>query len=220
MARFAVGYERVCRAIMTAFIIHVAFIVHTLMGLVVVGLFPAVSASFATWRTWMVAEDRWWTCKETWTIFHRAWKADLRKANLAGWPQLVLWLVVIYDYYIANWCDASTLGYATSGLLLLIIVIYGLFSLTFWTVMANFDESILWCVKMTLQMLLCRPLCTVCILVSLVFIAAAWGTWPGIFVAFGLSPLVFASSGCVYYLARIPGMNVRDTDAWKARHQA
>ena len=93
LARFSVGYEQVCRAILTAFVINVAFIVHTVMGLVVAGLFPSIAAAYATWRTWIIGEDHWWTCKETWTVFHRAWKSEFKQANIAGWPQLLLWLL-------------------------------------------------------------------------------------------------------------------------------
>lgn len=220
MARFAVGYEQVCRVILTAFVINVAFIVHTVMGLVVAGLFPSIAAAYSTWRTWINSADHWWTCKETWTVFHRAWKSELKQANLAGWPMLLLWLLVIYDYSVVNFHDAGPLGYLSAGVLLLVIVVYGAFSMEFWVVHANFDENIRWCVKMTLQMLLCRPLCTLLMLVCFVFTVLIWLTWPGVLMAFGLSLPVFLAAGCVYYFGRIPGLNVRDTEAWKARHPA
>lgn len=40
MHRLAEGYEFVCRVVLTLFIAHIAFLVHTLMGVVVVGFFP------------------------------------------------------------------------------------------------------------------------------------------------------------------------------------
>ncbi|HJG41611.1 YesL family protein [Bifidobacterium pullorum] len=220
LARFSVGYEQVCRAILTAFVINVAFIVHTVMGLVVAGLFPSVAAAYATWRTWIISEDHWWTCKETWTVFHRAWKSEFQQANIAGWPQLLLWLLLIYDYSVVNWHDAGVMGYLSSGVLLVVLVVYGAFSMLFWAIRANFDENIRWCVKMTLQMLLCRPLCTLCLLVGFLMTVMVWLTWPGVLLAFGLSLPVLVAVGCVYFFGRIPGLNVRDTEAWKARHPA
>ncbi len=40
MKRFAVGYEFLCRIVMMVVVANVAFLVHTLLGLVVVGFFP------------------------------------------------------------------------------------------------------------------------------------------------------------------------------------
>ena len=50
MKRFAVGYEFLCRIIMMIVVVNVAFVAHTLLGLIVGGLFPSVAASFS-WQT-------------------------------------------------------------------------------------------------------------------------------------------------------------------------
>ena len=42
MHRLAEGYEFMCRVVLTLFIAHIAFLVHTLMGVVVVGFFPSL----------------------------------------------------------------------------------------------------------------------------------------------------------------------------------
>ena len=112
------------------------------------------------------------------------------------------------------------MGYLSSGVLLLVLVVYGAFSMLFWAIRANFDENIRWCVKMTLQMLLCRPLCTLCLLVGFLMTVLVWLTWPGVLLAFGLSLPVLVAVGCVYFFGRIPGLNVRETEAWKIRHPA
>lgn len=78
MKRFAMGYEYFARIIMMILIVHIAVIVHTLLGLVVCGFFPSLAASNTTYRTWLLeVEDRSWTVKHTWTVFHRAWKQEL-----------------------------------------------------------------------------------------------------------------------------------------------
>ena len=220
LSRFAVGYEQVCRAILVAFIINVALLVHMLMGLVVLGLFPAIDAAYATWRTWMIDIDHSWSCKQTWLTFHHAWKDGFRSANLAGWPQALLWMLLIYDYSVVNFHDAGTMGYVSAGLLMLIIMLYGVFSMLFWVMRANFAENNRWCIRMTMQMLIVRPLCTLITVLAFIFTVLIWLTWPGVMVAFGVSLPIFMSVGCVFYFGRIPGMDVRDTDAWKSRHQA
>ena len=74
---FAVGYERFCRIVLMIAVTHVAFLVHTLMGVVVIGLFPSISATYTTYRTWWLDEDHSWSIRQTWTVFHRAWKDEL-----------------------------------------------------------------------------------------------------------------------------------------------
>ena len=57
MKRFAVGYEFLCRIIMMIVVVNVAFVAHTLLGLIVGGLFPSVAASYATFRSWLLDVD-------------------------------------------------------------------------------------------------------------------------------------------------------------------
>ena len=74
MKRFAVGYEFLCRIVMMVVVANVAFLVHTLLGLVVVGFFPSIAATYATFRTWLLdVDDRSWSISRTWRTFHQAW---------------------------------------------------------------------------------------------------------------------------------------------------
>lgn len=47
MRRFALGYEYLCRIVLMLIVCQVAFIVHTIMGLVVGGFFPSIAALYA-----------------------------------------------------------------------------------------------------------------------------------------------------------------------------
>ena len=91
---FAVGYERFCRVVLMIAVTHVAFLVHALMGVVVIGLFPSISATYTTYRTWWLDEDHSWSIRQTWTVFHRAGKDELAGATRFGWPQALLWLLL------------------------------------------------------------------------------------------------------------------------------
>ena len=149
------------------------------------------------------------------THFFRAFKENFKQAT-------VVWLVCL-AIIIVMLGDISIMGQLPPvfhSVLLVVLVVYGAFSMLFWAIRANFDENIRWCVKMTLQMLLCRPLCTLCLLVVFLMTVLVWLPWPGVLLAFGLSLPVLVAVGCVYFFGRIPGLNVRDTEAWKARHPA
>ena len=209
MQRFAVGYEFICRIIMMLMVCQVAFVVHTVMGLVVGGLFPSVAALYTTFRTWLLdVNDRSWTIKQSWVTFHRAWKAELVDANLFGWPQFIVWALLIWDYYLANWNDMGRVGYAVAGILLLINVLYGLFVLVSWAVRANFDEKPMWVVRTSVSMVIARPLCSFMIIVLFVGSVWAYSTWPGLGVALGATVPVFLTMMAIYSFGRLPGMDV------------
>ena len=121
MKRFAVGYEFLCRIIMMIVVVNVAFVAHTLLGLIVGGLFPSVAASYATFRSWLLdVDDRSWTVKRTWSTFHQAWLEELGPANKFGWPQFLIWALLIWEYWFVQNNDLGTTGFAVSGALLLL----------------------------------------------------------------------------------------------------
>jgi len=209
MRGIALGYERGARVVLMVFVVNVAFVAHTVMGLVVAGFFPAVAASYATFRTWVLSTDRSWTVGQTWVTFHRAWKWDLGAANAFGWPQLIVGLLLAWDYYLANVNDMGTVGIAVSGLLLLVNVFYGLFVLASWAVRSNFEERPRWIVRTSLQMVLARPLCGFVIVILLCVTVWAWITWPGVLMTFGFAVPIFAVVVAVYAFGRLPGMDAR-----------
>lgn len=209
MRGVVLGYERGARIVMMIFVVNVAFVVHALLGVVIAGFFPAVAASYATFRTWALSKDKAWTVKQTWITFHRAWKDDLGAANAFGWPQLAVGLLLVWDYYLANWNDMGVFGIAVSGVLLLVNVFYGLFVLASWAVRSNFNERPWWIVRTSLQMVLARPLCSLMIVVLLVLTVWAWAQWPGILMTFGFAVPIFAVVIAVYSFGRLPGMDAR-----------
>ena len=121
----------------------------------------------------------------------------------------VLWGLFLYDYWIVNWHDAGMFGYACAGILLMVIVIYGLFSMLVWVVRGELcrDESLVR--AHALQMLLARPLCSLALFAVFVLSVAMWVRWPGMLVVFGLSLPMLAGTACVYWFGRLPGMDVR-----------
>ena len=123
------------------FVVNVAMLAHTLMGLIVGGFFPSIAAAYATFRTWLIDEDQSWRVRQTWTVFHRAWKDELTQANLFGWGQLIIGLALAWDYYLVNWNDlGGVIGVGVSGLLLLLNLVFWTVAALSWSVRANFDE--------------------------------------------------------------------------------
>lgn len=220
MRRFAVGYEYLCRIVLMLMVGQIAFLVHTVMGLVLGGFFPSVAALYATFRTWLLdVEDRSWSIRRTWSTFHHAWREEIASANLFGWPQLAVWALLAWDYYLANWNDMGTIGTAISGVLLVLNVVYGLFVLISWAVRANFDEKPTWVVRTSLQMVIARPLCSFMIAALLLVTSWAYYTWPGLAAALGLTVPVYAVMMAIYSFGRLPGMDVHVLEPLEERKE-
>ena len=199
MKRFAVGYEFLCRIVMMVVVANVAFLVHTLLGLVVVGFFPSIAATYATFRTWLLdVDDRSWSISRTWRTFHQAWLEELGPANKFGWPQFLIWVLLIWEYWFVQNNDLGTTGFAVSGALLLLNVLYGLFVFVSWAIHVNFAEKLTWVVKTSLSMVIARPLCS--LMIALLFLIVVWAyyTWPGLMIAFGIAVPVFAAMMAIY----------------------
>ncbi|MCI1644423.1 MAG: YesL family protein [Bifidobacterium crudilactis] len=213
MRRFALGYEYFARIIMMVVMVNIAFIVHTVMGLLVWGFFPSIAASYSTYRAWILSvEDRSWTVRQTWSTFHQAWKSELRDANLFGWPQFVVWALLIWEYWFVQNNNLGTPGFAVSGVLLVVNVFYALFVLVSWAVRANFDERAWWTVRTSFSMIIVRPLCSLVIVVLLVVVAFAYYKWPGLMAAFGVAIPIFATMMTLYSWGGLPGMDVHDIE--------
>lgn len=209
MKGFALKYEFVCRVILMIFIVNVAFIVHTVMGLVVAGLFPSIAATYSTYRSWLLdVDDRSWTVRRTWVTFHRAWKDELVQANVFGWPQFLIWALIIWEYWLVQNNDMGRIGYAVSGVLLLLNLIYGLFVFMSWAIRANFDEGFMWTLRTSLSMVIARPMCSLMVFCLFLLTVWAYWQWPGLLMTFGIGVPVFATMMAVYSWGRLPGMDV------------
>lgn len=210
MRGFALGYERLCRIVLLVFVVNVAFVAHALAGLVVVGLFPSISASYATYRTWALDADQSWGVRRSWTVFHRAWRDDVVSANAFGWPQMLVVVLLLWDYFLANSNAMGVLGIAVSGILLLVNVLVLLICAVSWVVRSNFDERPWWVIRMSVAMVIARPLLTVIVAALVVTVSAAWIKWPGILMTFGLSVPIFLIVMAVYSFGRLPGMDAHE----------
>lgn len=216
----AVLYERFARLVLMIFVSQVAFVLHTVAGLIVVGFFPSVAATFSTYRTWFLADDKAWTVRRTWTVFHIAFMAERKAANLFGWPQLLVGMALLWDFYLVNWNHTGLAGIAVSGILLVVNVAYAVWVAMAWAVRSNFTGSWWWTARTSLAYLLSRPLCTVALILVAVVTGFIWSTWPGIAVVFGAVLPIFLTVGTIVIVAKIPGMSrarpqpERPTKAW------
>lgn len=227
MKRFALGYERCARVVLMLLTLHAAMIVHTVMGCVVAGFFPALGACCATVRAWLLDErDRSWTVRHTWGVFHASWRSDLLAANMIGWPQALLGGLLIWECWFV-WRNRVSYARGYAIVMLVLVVVFALVSANIWVLRSHFDESAGWIVRHAIAFVVARPLHTLMVVLSLCSVAVLYWYLPGFVVALGCTPVVFLVFGCAYSWGRIPGMSVREIEraprrpgAFGARHAA
>ena len=205
MSLFAERYVTAARFVLVAFITVVASIAHTLMGLGVAGLFPSLAATVGVLRRWALAEDRTWTITETWRLFHRLWKAELVGANSLGWLEAGLWAVLLFDYWIVNFHVTSVFGTFLAGFLFLLMLFVLLVTVVSWVLHAHFDEGVTWVFRMSVQMVIARPLMSLILACAELAVLALCWQWPGLFMTFGWSFPAAVAVWVVWQYGRLPG---------------
>lgn len=213
MQRFALGYERLARVVMLVAVVHVAVLAYTICGLVAFGLFPSIGAAFATYRRWLMSEDRSWGIRQIWAAFHAAWRTDLRAANMFGWLLAIPALLLLWEYWFVQHNDLGQPGIVASGVLFVVNLVYLLMTCVGWAVRSHYAERIGWVVRMSASMVVSRPLCSLFIVLLLITIGFAYYTWPGLAAALGVAVPIFAIMAAVYAWGGLPGMGVHDGQA-------
>lgn len=208
MRRFAVGYEQAARLVLVTFITNLAFLAHTLLGLVIVGFFPSLAAACGVFRKWLTDEDREWGVAQTWRTFHRLWRRELKGANVFGWIQAAVWALLLWDYWVVNFHRTGRIGVFVSGVLFCLMIFIGLATALSWVLYAHFDQGVGWTLLKSVQMVLARPWMSIVLAVGLAFLAFVCWSWPGLAVVFGPALLCLLSCSVVWLYGRLDGFSV------------
>jgi uncharacterized membrane protein YesL len=175
------------------------------MGVVVVGFFPSLAATVGVFRRWALAEDRIWTIAETWTLFHQLWKDELKSANILGWLETIIWAVLGIDYWIVNFHITSVFGTFVAGFLFMIMIFAVLATVVSWVLHVHFDERTMWILRMTIQMIIARPLMSLILICSELAVLAAYWQWPGLLMTFGWAVPAGVATWVVWQYGKLPG---------------
>ncbi|OZG64603.1 YesL family protein [Bifidobacterium eulemuris] len=205
MSSFAIRYVTAARLVLVVFITFVASIAHTLLGVVVVGLFPSLAATAGVFRRWALADDRTWTIKETWLLFHGLWRSELGRANALGWAECAVWGLLLFDYWVVNCHVTTVFGTFVAGILFFLMVFLLLATVVSWVLHAHFNESLIWIVRMAIQMIIARPVMTLVLACGELAALAAYWQWPGLLMTFGWSIPVAVASWAVWQYGKLPG---------------
>ena len=185
MNGFVGGFYKISEWIMRLAYINLLWIMFTIMGLGLFGLFPATISMFTVIRKWLMGFDDIPIFKTFWTSY----KKEFLKSNLLGLLIMVTGYVLYIDLYFLGRADGfiSVIYYPTFllsiGFILTICYIFPTF--------VHFDVSVFQVVKNSFLIMLMNPLSTIMMVIGSIAVYMLMTTLPGLIPIFGGSVLAF-----------------------------
>ncbi|SDB86074.1 Uncharacterized membrane protein YesL [Sanguibacter gelidistatuariae] len=186
--------------------LQLLWIVHALMGGIVLGVYPATAAVFAVLRRDRMEAADWEGARHrpsVWREFHDEWRRELVGANVIGLVLTAGWAVVVYDHRLLRAVDMAAAPVLT-GLLWILTVALLVVSASVFVLHAHFAESPARVLRRSAVLTIARP---VLALVCAGILAVALGLYyvlPGLAVVFGVVAPAFAIMAYVWQSGVLP----------------
>ena len=165
--------------------LHLLWILFTLAGAVIFGLFPSTTAMFAIVRDWLNGK----TDRNLFSTFWIYFKGEFWKSNRLGLVVLGLLLLISVDiYYIRTISEGVTWTYVP---LFAFMFIFLLFLFYLFPVFVHYDLKIPAILKNTFLIMLISPVQSFLILVSLASLMLVFRSLPALAFLFGGSLYTF-----------------------------
>ncbi|SDJ98725.1 YesL family protein [Sediminibacillus albus] len=166
--------------------INILWILFTIGGLVIFGLFPATVAMFTIVRKWIRKENNFKIFPAFWTVF----RTDFIKTNGLGLLFIIVGYILYYDFTFLQLNDGK-LSYLLP-VLIFILISYALTLLFFFPVFVHFDLKFFQYIKQSFLIAITSPLETILSAVSIVLLYFLITLLPGIIPLFSSSLLAIA----------------------------
>lgn len=166
-------------------LLNVLWIVFTLLGLGVLGLFPATAATFTIARKWVNGETDIPVVRTFWNNY----KKDFVQSNLLGYLLSIVGYILYLDFVFLT-VSPSNAVYLLTIPFVLIAFIFLLTVLYVFPVFVYYDMKLFQVLKSAFFIMLLHPLQTLIMLIGCLGLAVILWTFQGIAIFFG--PAVLA----------------------------
>jgi uncharacterized membrane protein YesL len=165
------------------FQLHLLWVVGTLAGGVVLGVFPATAAAYAVLRRDVLGDDgREALVRE----FRTAWLREFRTANVLGYALAALWVLMLWDGQLLGAGVFAAAAPAVAGLVTIATAVLALMTTQAFALAAHFDEGPGALLRRSAVMVVARPVPTLVNAVVWAVVLCAYYVVPGLVPVFGV----------------------------------
>lgn len=164
--------------------LQLLWVVFSLLGLIVGGLFPATFTVFGITRKWIREGDGF----RVFSTFKEMYKESFFKANILGW-WIVAFGVSLYYYFNLTNQLGGVMAILSIAILITVSLIVLVTSVFIIPVYVHYDVRLLQVIKHAIAIAITHPLHVVSLLLTLIAFYYLFLFIPGIFILFGMSSL-------------------------------
>ncbi|UOQ86756.1 YesL family protein [Gracilibacillus salinarum] len=177
----------------SVFILRMAYlnglmIVFSLIGCVIFGIFPALTALFFIVRKWQLGDHHSHTARTFWTVF----KEEFLRSNAIGWLFTLIGMLLYVNLSLANLLESSPVHLSYYPILTVFILFISM-SLLIIPVHLHFEASMWGTIKHTFLFLFISPKNTIFVAAASFLFFLVMRTIPGFIPVVGVS-------GCAYII--------------------
>ncbi|OZU88291.1 hypothetical protein CIL03_11595 [Virgibacillus indicus] len=161
--------------------VNLLWVAFTILGLGILGLFPATAAMFAVVRKWMMEDEDIPIFKTFW----KSYRIEFKKANVVGYILLLIGYVLFAELQIL-WAQENTVYFVASFGVLAIFFIYFIILLYLFPIFVHFNLKTFQYIKWPAIIGIIHPLLTIVLGVGILFIHyLTFVTLPALLFFFG-----------------------------------
>ena len=168
--------------------LHLLWVLFTLAGVVILGIYPSTTAAFAIMRKWLHGESELPVFKTFWTYYRNEfWKSN----HLGLYITIILFVILVDLFYITSMVESSFSWISVP--LLAGMLFFSFLLLYIFPVFVQFDQSVLMTIRTAFLLMLISPIQIVMLIICLLAIAVIVWFFPAIGFIFGISLYAFVS---------------------------
>ncbi len=174
------GLYTVCEWIMRLAYLNILWMFFSLLGVVIVGVFPSTIAMFEVIKKWLNGEWDIPIFKYFWTSY----KKSFIKANLLGALLLLIGIILFIDFNFFAKFDHLVMKFLAS-ITIVMFIIFSILLIYIFPVFVYYEISIFQCIKFACTLGISRPLSTIGVVIATLLLYYIFSSFPFMLILFG-----------------------------------
>ncbi|MDY7222665.1 YesL family protein [Halalkalibacterium halodurans] len=180
------GFYKIAEWIMNFAFLNILWILFTLFGFVLFGIFPATVSMFVIVRKWVKGQRDFHIFKNFWDSF----KKEFLKSNLLGLILIIIGGILFTDLLFVKGHDDRLIQYIYYPLLF-VTSIFILAMLYVFPIYVNFETKLYYIIKNSVLIMIMSPLVTIMKVTFILILYCIFKFIPGLTPLFGASLLAY-----------------------------